>query len=92
MRSCLLHADSLPRAWQDHSPGTVLGGFSCTHRQQVRNVQSDTITFEFSIHGGPNQQFFHTHVPVQVSVSRTLRLNIVPMVGLLAPKSSLYLK
>ncbi|CAK0772145.1 glutamate N-acetyltransferase [Coccomyxa viridis] len=48
MRSCLLHADSLPRAWQDHSPGTVLGGFSCTHRQQV-------------------------------SVSRTLRLNIVPM-------------
>ena len=54
-------------------------------------MQSDDIKAEFSTYGGHNQQISQTFVPVQVSVSRTLRLNIVPMVGFLAPNSSLHL-
>ena len=54
-------------------------------------MQSDEIQVEFNTYEGHNQQISQTFVPVQVSVSRTLRLNLVPMVGLLAPNSSLHL-
>ena len=92
MRAGLLHADSTPRAWQDHSCRALQGGFVAVHKQQVRVVTKSVLVSQknSSIEGASETDLSTLHV-LQVGVSRTLRVPIAPMVSTFVPLTVLML-